>query len=54
MGIHFVNLDHASEEMRAGRRWQHVHVTGEGATGGEREFGEAISFEAEMTRCASG
>ena len=48
MGIHFVNVAHASEAMRAGDRWQHIHLTGECATGGEREYGEAVSFEAEM------
>ncbi|MCE2459922.1 MAG: hypothetical protein J4F38_03990 [Pseudomonadales bacterium] len=49
----FVNMDHASHATRAGHRWQHVHVTGEGATGGEREYREVISFEAEMGLCAS-
>ena len=53
VGVHFVNRDHASEAMRAGDRWQHVHVTGERATVGEREYGEAISFEAEMALCLS-
>ena len=53
VGIHFVNLDHASEAMRAGDRWQHVHLTGERATRGEREYGEAISFEGEMESRAS-
>ena len=51
VGIHFVNLDHASDEMRAGDRWQHVHLTGEAATGGKREYGETVSFAAEVGQC---
>jgi len=54
VGLHFVNLDGASDEMRAGKRWQHVHLTGDGASGGEREYGEAVSFAAEMDRSAAG
>ena len=51
VGIHFVNLHHVSETIRAGHRWQHVHVTGERATRGEEEYGEVVSFEAELERC---
>ena len=54
VGIHFVNLDHASEEMRSGSRWQHVHLSGEAASGGEREYGETVSFAAEMERVVAG
>ena len=54
MGIHFVNMDHASEDMRAGSRWQHVHLTGEASSGGEREYGERVSFAAEMDPLAAG
>ncbi len=54
VGVHFVNLDHASEEMRAGSRWQHVHLSGEAASGGEREYGETVSFAAEMDRVVAG
>ena len=53
VGIHFVNLDHAGETMRAGERWQHVHLTGDGATGGEREYGESVSFDTELAHAAS-
>ena len=33
-----------------GTNWQHVHLTGADATGGEREYGEPVSFQAEMER----
>ena len=53
VGLHFVNYDYANEDMRARpaqRRWQHVFVTGERASGGMREYGERISFAAELAR----
>ena len=48
VGIHFVNFDYASDDMRTGKRWQHVFLTGDCASGGEREYGEQISFQAEL------
>ena len=50
VGVHFVNLDHAGEAMRNGHRWQHVHLTGEQASGGEREYGEPVSFQSELAQ----
>ena len=50
VGIHFVNFDHASEDMKHGRRWQHARLTGAGATGGVSEYGEAVSFAEEVGR----
>lgn len=48
VGLHFVNFDYANEDMRRQRRWQHVFLTGDDATSGEREYGERISFDAEL------
>ena len=50
VGIHFVNFDHASEDMRAGQRWQHAQLTGPGASGGEREYGVRVSLGDEVER----
>lgn len=44
------DLDHAGEAMRNGHRWQHVHLTGEQASGGEREYGEPVSFQSELAQ----
>ena len=46
--LHFVNFDYANEDMRRQRRWQHVFLTGERATSGEREYGERVSFDTEL------
>ena len=50
VGIHFVNFDFAARDMREGTRWEQVFLTGEQASGGEREYGEAVAgtFAAEM------
>ena len=48
VGIHFVNFRYANEEMRKRRRWQHVFLTGARASGGEREYGERVSFANEL------
>ncbi len=54
VGIHFVNLDYGNAAMRGRRgRWQHVFLTGEEATAGEREYGERISFAAELAAAAN-
>ena len=56
VGLHFVNYDYANDGMRAPLppltqgRWQHVFLTGEHASGGMREYGERISFQAELAR----
>ena len=50
VGLHFVNFDHASEDMKRGRRWQHARLTGPGATDGEREYGERVSFGEEVDK----
>ena len=48
VGIHFVNFDYANDDMRTTRRWQNVCLTGTNASGGEREYGERISFADEL------
>ncbi len=56
VGLRFVNYDYANDDMRAPLppltqgRWQHVFLTGEHASGGMREYGERISFQAELAR----
>lgn len=52
VGIHFVNFRYANAEMRAQRRWQHVFLTGEQASEGEREYGERLSFAREHAQRA--
>lgn len=50
VGIHFVNLDYANEEMRAGGRWQRVFLSGVRASAGVAEYGERMSFAEELAR----
>ena len=53
VGIHFVNLRYANADMRARRHWQHIVLTGDAASGGQREYGEPLSFAAELAALAS-
>ena len=56
VGVHFVNFDHAPQDMIEGSRWEQVFLTGDRATGGESEYGERIAgtFRAEMLAISSG
>ena len=53
VGIHFVNFDYANADMHATLRWQQVFLTGPDASGGEREYGERISFAEEVATAAA-
>ena len=50
VGLHFVNFEHAGEDIRRQRIWQQVFLTGAEATLGQREYGERVSFERELRR----